>query len=51
MATMRMTFLGHVGYSVETWRKMAELGWTGLIYPERYGGSGLDLVDLVGRDT
>jgi alkylation response protein AidB-like acyl-CoA dehydrogenase len=26
---------------------MAELGWTGLIYPERYGGSGLDLVDLV----
>lgn len=30
----------------ETWRKLAELGWPGLIVPEEYGGSGLDCVDL-----
>ena len=34
------------GYSVELWRKMAGLGWMGLIFPERYGGSGRDFVDL-----
>ena len=36
-----------LGYSKETWRKMAELGWMGLIFPEAQGGSGLDMVDLV----
>jgi len=30
------------GYSREVWGKMAELGWMGLIYPEEYGGLGLD---------
>jgi alkylation response protein AidB-like acyl-CoA dehydrogenase len=34
------------GYSLELWHKMAELGWMGLIFPERYGGSGRDFVDL-----
>ncbi len=29
------------------WRKLAEQGWTGLIYPEAYDGMGLGLVDLV----
>ena len=29
------------GYSDEQWKKMAELGWTGLILPEQYGGAGL----------
>ncbi len=29
------------------WKKMAELGWTGLVIPEEYGGSGLSYVDLV----
>jgi alkylation response protein AidB-like acyl-CoA dehydrogenase len=47
MTYVRRMMEDDVGYSVETWRKMAELGWTGLIYPERYDGSGLDLVDLV----
>jgi alkylation response protein AidB-like acyl-CoA dehydrogenase len=28
------------------WRKLAEQGWLGLIYPEEYGGSGLGFVDL-----
>jgi alkylation response protein AidB-like acyl-CoA dehydrogenase len=35
------------GYSPELWRKMASLGWLGLVLPEEHGGSGLDYVDLV----
>jgi alkylation response protein AidB-like acyl-CoA dehydrogenase len=35
------------GYTEAVWRKMAELGWMGLILPEAYGGSGLDFVDMV----
>ena len=35
------------GYSEDQWQKMAELGWLGLILPEQYGGSGLNMVDLV----
>jgi alkylation response protein AidB-like acyl-CoA dehydrogenase len=32
-------------YDVAVWRHMAELGWTGIIVPEAYGGSGLGLAD------
>src|SRR5260370_42510405 len=35
------------GYSPEFWKKMAELGWLGLIIPEAYGGTGLNYIDLV----
>jgi len=35
------------GFTPDLWRKMAELGWMGLILPEQYGGSGLDFVDMV----
>jgi alkylation response protein AidB-like acyl-CoA dehydrogenase len=35
------------GYDPELWRKMAGLGWTGLVVPEAYGGAGLSYVDLV----
>jgi alkylation response protein AidB-like acyl-CoA dehydrogenase len=34
------------GYSSELWRKMAELGWMGLAFPEEYGGSGRNFLDL-----
>ncbi|MGH8057470.1 MAG: acyl-CoA dehydrogenase family protein [Candidatus Entotheonellia bacterium] len=34
------------GYSPELWRRMAEIGWMGLVLPEMYGGSGLSFVDL-----
>ncbi len=37
---------GELGYSPETWKKMADLGWLGLILPEQYGGVGGSLVDL-----
>src|SRR5215470_3166234 len=35
------------GFSDDQWKKMAELGWTGLIVPEQYGGAGLNMVDMV----
>lgn len=35
------------GYSHELWRRMAELGWLGLVLPEEHGGAGLNYVDLV----
>ncbi len=36
-----------LGYDPGTQAKMVELGWTGLIVPEKYGGSGAGLLDLV----
>jgi alkylation response protein AidB-like acyl-CoA dehydrogenase len=35
------------GYSPELWKKVAELGWMGLIIPEEYGGMGYSFQDLV----
>ena len=35
------------GYSPETWKKMAELGWMGLIIPEEYEGMGVTFQDLM----
>jgi alkylation response protein AidB-like acyl-CoA dehydrogenase len=35
------------GYEPNLWKKMAELGWTGLILPAEFGGAGLTYVDLV----
>jgi len=40
------------GYSRELWRKMAELGWIGVVFPEEVGGidgSFLDLTLLIGE--
>ena len=34
------------GYTPEMWRKLAEQGWLGLIFPERYGGVELGFLDL-----
>ena len=34
------------GYSPEMWRKVAEQGWLGLIFPEQYGGFGMNFLDL-----
>jgi len=47
MPYVRKMMEDDVGYSEEQWKKMAELGWMGLIFPEEYGGSGLNMVDLV----
>lgn len=34
------------GYTPQIWQKMAELGWMGLLFPERYGGSEGSFLDL-----
>jgi len=34
------------GYSPELWKKMAELGWMGLVFPAKYGGEGMAFLDL-----
>ena len=34
------------GYSSQMWRQISELGWTGIAFPEEYGGFGGDFLDL-----
>lgn len=34
------------GYSPELWREMAQLGWMGLVFPEKYTGSDMSFLDL-----
>ena len=35
------------GYQTELWKEMAELGWLGLPFPERYKGGGFSFLDLI----
>ena len=35
------------GFSPDMWRKMADLGWMGLVLPEKYGGQGMGFMDLI----
>lgn len=35
------------GYSPELWRKMAELGWMGLVLPAEYDGMEMGFMDLI----
>ena len=37
---------GKLGYSPDLWNKITGLGWLGLVFPEQYGGSEMNLVDL-----
>lgn len=34
------------GYSPQMWQEVADLGWMGLAFPEKYGGSGMSFLDL-----
>jgi len=34
------------GYLPELWQEMANLGWMGLVFPEKYGGSNMSFLDL-----
>ena len=34
------------GYTDELWRQIVSVGWTGLVFPEQYGGTGGDFIDL-----
>jgi len=35
-----------LGYSPQLWQQMADLGWMGLAFPEKYGGSDMSFLDL-----
>src|SRR2546422_1386657 len=47
MTYVRQMMEDERGFRDEQWKKMAELGWLGLILPEEYGGAGGDFVDMV----
>jgi alkylation response protein AidB-like acyl-CoA dehydrogenase len=47
MTYVRRMMEDDTGHSEEHWKKMVEMGFQGLIFPEKYGGSGLNMVDLV----
>jgi len=36
-----------IGFSKDLWKKMAELGWLGIPFPEEYGGLGQGMVDMI----
>lgn len=36
-----------LGYSPQMWKNMSDLGWQGLVFPEKYGGTEASFVDLV----
>jgi len=43
---VKRMMLDERGYPQELWHKMAELGWLGLAFPEKYGGTGGSFLDL-----
>ena len=46
MALVRAQLEDDRGFPQGLWQRMADLGWLGLVVPERYGGSALGPVDL-----
>ena len=45
-ATVKEIEASEAGYSPELWKEMAGLGWMGLAFPEKYGGSDMSFLDL-----
>jgi len=45
-AVVREIEESELGYSPDLWREMAELGWVGLVFPEKFGGGGMGFLDL-----
>jgi 3-oxocholest-4-en-26-oyl-CoA dehydrogenase beta subunit len=45
-SVVRRLEASETGHSPELWKKIAELGWTGIVVPEEYGGAGLSLLEL-----
>jgi len=43
---VRQLMEDEIGHSPELWKKMAEVGWMGLVFPEEYGGTGMNFRDL-----
>ncbi len=46
MTNVRKLMADETGFSPELWKKMSELGWLGLVFPEEYGGSGMSFRDM-----
>ncbi len=44
--TVREQLLTEEGFSPDIWQGMAELGWMGLVFDEKYGGYEGDFFDL-----
>src|SRR5215510_5345819 len=47
IAEVRRLMETDTAYDAALWRKMAEQGFTGIIFPEEFGGLGLGKVELV----
>ena len=43
---LREIFEGETGFDESLWQRMAEMGLAGLVVPDRFGGAGLELLDL-----
>jgi alkylation response protein AidB-like acyl-CoA dehydrogenase len=46
MTNVRKLMESDTGFSQELWKKMADLGWLGLVFPEKYGGTAMNFRDL-----
>lgn len=47
IATVRRLIKSDTAYDAALWSKMADQGFTGIIFPEEYGGVGLGTVELI----
>jgi alkylation response protein AidB-like acyl-CoA dehydrogenase len=46
MAEVRRLMETETAFDAALWRKMADQGWMGIIFPEEYGGSAMGLVEM-----
>ena len=46
LAEVRRLTETSTSYDAALWRKIAEQGWTGIIFPEEYGGFGMGMVEM-----
>ncbi len=47
MTEVRRSIESDTAYDAALWSKLAEQGYTGIIYPEEFGGVGLGIVELI----
>jgi alkylation response protein AidB-like acyl-CoA dehydrogenase len=47
IASVRREIASESGFDRELWKEITELGWTGVMIPEDFGGSGLSLAEVV----
>ena len=46
IADVRRLIDTDTAFDAALWRKMADQGWTGIIFPEEYGGFGMGMVEM-----